>query len=102
MKQIKTKKFNIKETIILTCVVAGILAMVGFYVTQVNTLAVSGIQIAKINREIESLEESVENLKNETSKLQSADVLEQESQEMGMVRTLSSRFVNITGGVALR
>ncbi len=87
---------------ILTCIVAGILLMVGFYVFQVNELAVSGIQISRISSEVNVLEENVENLKNEASKLQSADVLEKESQTMGMVRTLSSRFVNIQGGVALR
>lgn len=90
------------EKVILSCMIAGILAMVGFYVVQVNELAVSGIQISKISGEVSILEENVENLKNEASKLQSADVLEKESESMGMVRTLSSRFVNIAGGVALK
>ena len=99
----KTKtKFSVMEKVILSCMIAGILAMVGFYVIQVNALAVSGIQISKISSEINILEENVETLKNEASKLQSADVLEKESQTMGMVRTLSSRFVNIERGVALK
>jgi len=99
----KTKtKFSVIEKMVLSCIVIGILVMVGFYVTQVNALAVSGIQISKISSEVEVLEESVEDLKNEASKLQSADVLEKESQTMGMVRTLSSRFINIERGVALR
>jgi len=99
----KTKiKFSVMEKVILSCMIAGILAMVGFYVVQVNELAVSGIQISKISGEVSILEENVENLKNEASKLQSADVLEKESESMGMVRTLSSRFVNIAGGVALK
>jgi len=101
MKQ-KQTKFDFLERAILFCIVAGVLAMIGFYVIQVNELAVSGIQISKISNEVNILEEKVENLKQEASNLQSADVLEKESESMGMVRTLSSRFINIAGGVALR
>lgn len=96
-KEIKCASKITRKIILFSFVLIGL-----FYLIQTNSLAVSGLKITDLNKQISKLKNDNKQLEIEFLQLKSISKIEQASEKLEMVKIDSAKYLTETGELAAK
>lgn len=98
----KRSRFQFSKKVIWSVVLVTLVAALGIYLLEVNTIAAKGFQIREFEKQVYSLREQNDKLAIEVVEMRSMNNLDEQVSELGMVTVEDILYYDVAGQVVAR